>query len=167
MLRLLALSWTLLGLVACGARTPLEGYGPSGSPSGLTTGTPPSKTTQADGGGPASGMDAGEDASADTSRGADDTGADSGPAVDPSSLPPYAAAQCFGRVTATPNVTCTPSGGPSGSACNATLDCEGHEFYMQCADGVCTCMNPDFGETCYCVPPPDGTCTPAANCCWN
>ena len=159
----MALSCALLGLLACGGRTPIEGYGPYGSPSGAPTGTPPSKTTQADGGHPASPMDAGED----TSRGAGDSGADTGPAVDPSSLPPYSAAQCFGRVTATPNVVCTPSGGPSGSACNAPLDCEGHEFYMLCAEGVCTCQNPDFGDTCYCVPPADGTCTPAANCCWN
>jgi hypothetical protein len=86
----------------------------------------------------------------------------------PSSLPPYAPGLCFGEVTLTPNVTCTQSGGGSADECSASITCGGTQLLMSCSGGVCTCVNPVYGEYgCYCAPPPEDQCAPAANCCWQ
>jgi hypothetical protein len=153
-------------LLACGARTPIEGYGtyPPVEPS--PTPSPPldaSASKSVSTTGPADATTA----PADTTTSESDSAADAGPAVNPATLPPFAIGQCFGSVTSDPNVTCNASGGPDGTACNTELDCEGHTLLMNCADGVCTCLNPGFGDTCYCLAPSDGSCSATSNCCWN
>jgi hypothetical protein len=142
----------LLALAACGSRTPLDDYGwqptvPPVEDGGLLA-------DDADAAPPPSFLDV---STPDVEI----------PEVNPDTLSPFSLGQCFGSVTATPNVTCVPSGGMMGNACIGTLDCDGHELLMTCIDGVCTCENPGFNDTCYCQPPEDGTCSPVANCCWR
>jgi hypothetical protein len=85
----------------------------------------------------------------------------------PDALPPYVGGGCFGSVTSTSNVTCSQSVGGTADNCNGEITCNGNQLLMECQDGVCTCLNPAFGDTCYCTPPPGSECSASLNCCWR